>query len=185
MGFVKDFEQAWKPVEDGIKAAFLREQKAKNAVSPETAVNALMQAKRNFSDPLRVQYSFIVSMQDAAPECGELFQETLERFQFVEVPMSPLPGKMPYMAGTVMSAAAGGFCSFLLPEHTFLPSLIGRIPVVVLGTVVFGGIGAGLFRSRWQARAEESRKECAKPYMEQIQTLHDELLRICSRADKL
>lgn len=184
MGFVKDFEQIWKPVSDGITAALLREQKEKNAVSLETAVKALTQAKRNFSDPLRVQYSFVVSLREAAPECGEMFQKALERFQFTEVPMSPLPGKTPYAAGTALAAAVGGVGSSLLPEHSFLPSLIGRVPVVLLGAAVFGGIGAGLFRSQWQAKAEESRKDCAKPYTEQLRTLHDELSEICDRADK-
>lgn len=184
MGFVKDFEQVWKPGLDGITAALLREQKEKNEVSQEIAVKALMQAKRNFSDPLRVQYSFLVSMQDVAPKCGETFQKVLEQFQFAEVPMSPLPSKIPYKAATVMSAAVGGFGSFLLHEHFFLPSLIGRIPVVILGAVVFGGIGAGLFYSQWQARAEESRKDCAKLYLEQLQALHDDLLEVCGRADK-
>lgn len=184
MGFVKDFEQVWKPMSNGIQAALLREQKEKNAVSLQTAVGALMQAKRDWNDPLRVQYSFITSMQAKAPECGEMFKEVLERFQFTKVLMPPLPDKMPYMAGTALSAVAGGFGSSLLPEKSFLPSLIGRIPVVMLGAVVFGGIGAGLFRSQWQAKAEKLRKDCAKPYMEQLQILHDELLEICSRADK-
>lgn len=184
MGFVKDFEQVWKPVADGIQATLLRERKEKNAVSQETAVKALTQAQRNWNDPLRVQYSFIVSMQAKAPECGEMFKEALERFQFTEVWMPPLPGKMPYMAGTALLAAVGGFGSSLLPARSFLPSLIGRIPVIILGTVVFGGIGVGLFRSLWQTKAEEMRKGCAEPYMEQLQVLHDELLEICGRADK-
>lgn len=184
MGFVKDFEQVWKPMSDGIKAALLKEQKEKNAVSPETAVKALAQEKRKWNDPLRVQHSFITSMQGKAPEYEQMFMEALERFQFTEVPMSSLPSKMPYTAGTALSAAAGGFGSSLLPEHSFLPSLIGRIPVILLGTAVFGGIGAGLFRSLWQAKAEESRKDCAEPYMKQMQTLHDELLEICRMADK-
>lgn len=184
MGFAADFEQAWKPMSDGINAALLKEQKEKNAVLQETAVKALMREKRNWSDPLRVQYSFIASMQGKAPEYVDMFQEALERFQFTEVPMPPLPGKIPYTAGTALAAAVGGYGSSLLPEHSFLPSLVGRIPVVLLGTVVFGGIGAGLFRSQWQAKAEESRKDCAKPYMEQLQALHDELLEICRRADQ-
>lgn len=184
MEFAKDFERVWKPMSDGIKAALLKEQKEKNAVTSATAAKALMQEKKNWSDPLRIQYSFIASMQGKAPECEKMFKRALEQFQFTEVPMPDLPGKIPYTAGAALTAAAGGFGSSLLPAHSFLPSLIGRIPVTILGTTVFGGIGVGLFRSLWQAKAEEARKGCAEPYMEQLQALHDDLLEICRRADK-
>lgn len=184
MGFEKDFEHVWKPMANGIKAALLKERKEKNEVSVENAVNALMREKREWSDPLRVQYSFIISMQDKAPESARMFQEALERFQFAEVPMTPLPGKMPYMAGALLAAAAGGFAGSLLPESFFLMTLIGRIPVILLGAVVFGGIGIGLSRTLWQAKAEESRKDCAEPYMEQLQALHNQLLEICRMADR-
>lgn len=184
MGFVKDFEQVWKPVSNGIKAALIKEKKEKNAVSAETAEEALMRARREWSDPLRVQHSFMVSMQSKAPECARMFQEVLQRFQFSEVPMMPLPGKMPYLAGAVLAAAAGGFAGFLLPENFFLLTLIGRIPVILLGVAVFGGIGIGLSRTLWQAKAEESRKDCAEPYMEQLQVLYNELLEICRMADQ-
>lgn len=184
MGFAKNFEQVWKPMADGIKAALLKEQKEKNAVSLKVAAEALMQERRNWNDPLRVQYSFMTSMKSKTQECEEAFKEALEGFEFVEAALPPLPNKIPYMAGAVLAAAAGGLISSLLPADSFLPSLIGRIPVIILGIVVFAGIGIGLFRSLWQIKAEESRKGCAELYMEQLQTLHDELLEICRRADK-
>lgn len=184
MGFEKDFEQVWKPMSDGIKASLLKEKKEKNAVSVETAQKALMQEKRKWSDPLRVQHSFMTSMQEKAPECAKIFQNALEQFCFSEAMLPPLPNKMPYMTGAALAAAVGGFIASLLPEKFFLLNLIGRIPAIILGAVVFGGIGAGVFRSLWQAKAEDARKECIKPYVEQLQVLHDELLEICSRADK-
>lgn len=184
MGFVRDFEQVWKPTSNGIKAALLKEKKEKNAVSAETADKALMQQRREWNDPLRVQYSFIISMQSKDPECAQMFQGALERFRFAEVPMTRLPSKMPYMAGAAFAAAAGGFVSSLLPENFFLLTFIGRIPVIILGVAVFGGVGIGLFRTLWQAKAEESRKDCAEPYMEQLQTLYNELLEICRMVDE-
>lgn len=184
MGFAADFERAWKPMADGIKAALLKELKEKNAVSLEAARKALERERRNWEDPLRAQYSFRKGLENKAPEHAEAFTEVLGRFQFAEAVLPPLPGKIPYIAGGGALAAAGGVISSLLPADSFLPSLIGHIPVVILGILVFAGIGAGLARTMWQAKAEAARKGCAELYAAQLKSLHDELLEICRKADK-
>ena len=184
MGFEKDFEHAWKPVSDGITAQLMKEKREKNAVTPETAAAALAREKESWNDPLRLQYGFLESMRKKAPACARLFQETLEGFRFAQAPLPPLPGKFPYVAGAVGAAAAGGAAGALLPAEFFLVTVIGRVPAVLLGTAVFGGIGTTLSKTLWQSRAEEARKDCAKPYLDQLQTLHDTLSAICAKADR-
>ncbi len=182
MSLVSDFELAWKSTRAAVSAALLQEQKERNEVTVECAEQAWRRELRHWSDPMRPQGSFLKGLAKKNPTCAQKLKTAMEAFSFREVQLPPVPSGVPYAAGSVVCAVLGALVGFVLPATFFLPRLIGRVPTVLLGAVLFAGVGGGLLHTVRQVKAEAARADCSRLYTDQLDALHKMLRELCEKA---
>lgn len=182
MSLVSDFELAWKPVRAAVSAALLRELKEHNTVTLDCAEQTWKRELHHWHDPMRPQGSFLKGLEQKNPACAQKLMSTMETFAFQRAQLPPVPSGVPYVAGGVICAALGALVGFVLPDTSFLPRLISRIPTVLLGTALFAGLGGGHLHTMWQLKAEAVRADCSRLYTDQLDALHEVLRELCEKA---
>lgn len=184
MSFEQDFERIWKSVISSVSGTLTGKQRETNIVTIDDAVLVWMREMQNWDDPMRVQNSFLVMLRRKNPENARRFREALDGFRFKTVALEKLPSSVPYITGTIGTAALGGLMGGILPETSFLPQLIGRIPTVLAGSVFLAGLGGSVMRGLWQTKTHNANEGAAQKYTDQLKPLHDTLLKICKESDK-
>ena len=183
MSLTSNFEMAWKPVEQSVRATLLREQQERNTVTLACANRAWEQEKWNWSDTAKIQFSFLRELEKKRPDYAKTFRDKISKFAFQEVQLPTLPNPVPYVLGAAGTAVAGGALGWFLPATSFLPKLIGRIPTITAGCVILGGLGGGIMKELWDSQAGTVLENSAELYMTQLEPLHRTLRELCQKAD--
>lgn len=180
MSAQKDFERIWNSVEAIVHGALLKEN-GDNFLG--AAKEAWEREKSKWLNSNSVQYNFLLTLRKKNPVWAEQFLATVEKFSFRKVSLNNSPSLIPYIFGTLCLGAAGAGAGYVLPEDSFLPSLIGHVQTIILGGAVFAWMGGGIFIGLRKNKINALRKKSANVYLEQLKTLRKTLSDLCKKAD--
>ena len=180
MSAQQDFERIWTSVESIVQGALLD---GDNENIFDVASDVWQREKSKWRDSGRVQYNFLLILRKKNPSYAEQFLSSVEKFSFRKVKVASSPSSIPYIFGTLCFTAVGICAGYFLPTDSFLPNLIGQLPTIILGGMVFGGIGCNIFKSLYQNKTRALLKVSATAYAGQLAPLRKTLLDLCRKAD--
>lgn len=179
MSTVQDFERIWDSVEAVISGTLIDASDIFNELN-----EAWTFEQKKWRDPTRLQYNFWLTLNKKNPALAKEFIATIEKFSFRKADLPTSPSLAPYVFGTLCFAAAGAALAYILPEDSFLPRLIGHIPSIILGGMVFAWTGGGIFIGLRKNKTKILRKRAVNAYLKQFKPLRENLIEVCKKIDE-
>ncbi|MCD8021106.1 MAG: hypothetical protein LUF92_16475 [Clostridiales bacterium] len=174
----RQFDLAWNAMFYDLMDSITSEVEALGNISVESANHMYKNSCGRWNNPASLQYSFLSIIEKESAEKKTCFLEKLNAFSFDPVPLKKV-STLPYIAGTVVAAIAGGFIGSIIPKPKLFGHLIGRIPIVIILAIVVGGVFGGLLVTALSNKTAEAKEQQIDGYRRQLTVLKKDLEEIC------
>ena len=82
MSFENDFKRMWEPIESTFHGVLIEKLRKKNFVPFQDVLDAWENEKKNWLDPMRIQNSFLRTMEQRNPAYAKDFHDLIKNFSF-------------------------------------------------------------------------------------------------------
>ena len=200
MSFENDFKRMWEPIESAFHGVLIEKLRKKNFVPFQDVIDAWENEKKNWLDPMRIQNSFLRTMEQRNPAYAKDFHDLIKSFSFQKDISRELPSFIPYAFGILIIATLGGIICYLLSETSFILDLFSnhdkteddvmftettlRNIITIMGGIVFAGWGKNIMQTAWKNKSAYVGNITVKFYLNQLKSLKKQLSEVCRNLDK-
>lgn len=184
MSYTEEFQYLWRPLEDGVYNALMDQVESGHEATAAEANKAVRTEISYWADVTQPQQSFLVNLGKMDPSLETMFIRTLNSFVFHQERTPEPPSAAPYIFLELLLTAAGAWLGYQASAFPLVKEHIGAVLAAICGGAVFALIFAIVLRVRWGARVRAKKRDVVERYMKQLDTLKNDLSRVCGRADR-
>ena len=177
MSIISDFELVWKPFEDKIYSYIVSNPSAQSA----DIQGFFNRTVRMWEDPSRTQCGFLDKYSRKEPLMGSEIRSALKEFQFGAPEEAGKVSLLPYGCASAGAGALGAIIGILLPKASLMKKVLGAVPTVVLGALLFSALGGGIAKSMYDNTLLEKSQAQSEYYRRQLQELHETICALCKK----